>query len=70
MGKGMEGEATKEGVRGGEEKEEGVGVGWWGNEGRSRGEGQEIEEGVAGGGWVNEVMKKGGGGRVRQWRKE
>ena len=29
MGKGMEGEATKEGVRGGgERKEEGVGVGW------------------------------------------
>ena len=30
MGKGMEGEATKEGVRGGGggEKEEGVGVGW------------------------------------------
>ena len=29
MGKGMEGEATKEGVRGGGgEKEEGVGIGW------------------------------------------
>lgn len=29
MGKGMEGEATKEVVRGGgEEKEEGAGVGW------------------------------------------